>query len=116
LTIGAAAVGKHTITSTGLLTVTDGSGSALAVVDDATLAAVIQYLAANDIGDAGATVVLQATYASTTRGGTAHSIIYTQTATTAGGSGGYNVVDVVGVTLVGVEATASTTNLSAYIA
>jgi len=117
LTIGGVAVAQHTISATGLFVplLTDGT-TATNPTTDAGLAAVIQYLAANDIGDVGATVVFTATYAASTRGSVTHSFIYSQTATTAGGIGGYSLVDVVGVTLVGVESTASTTDLSALIA
>ena len=62
------------------------------------------------------TVVFNATYATATRGSVTHSFIYSQTETTAGSTGGYSLIDVVGVTLVGLETTASATNLSAFIA
>lgn len=116
LTIGGGAAGTHTISATGLFTVIVDGGAALAVVNDAGLAAFVDYLRLNDIGDAGAAVVFTATYAAATRGSVTHSFIYQQTTTDGGTVGGYSVVDVVGVTLVGLESTATATDVTAFIA
>jgi hypothetical protein len=114
LTIGGALVGEHTISATGLTTfVVANGGAAQVVTSDASLAAVLQYLNGVDIGDSGSSLVFTATYAAATRGGTAHSFLYTQDGATAGA---FTLVDFVGVTLVGLETTASTTNLSLFIA
>jgi len=120
LTIGGAVVGEHTISATGLTTfvVTNG-GAAQVVTSDASLAAVVQYLSGVDIGAAGQSLVFTATYATATRGSATHSFIYTQNTANAASTSaadGYTLIDVVGVTLIGLEITASTTNLSAFIA
>jgi Ca2+-binding RTX toxin-like protein len=114
LTIGGSVVAVHTISATGLFSATDGTG-AVVVTSDAGLAAFVQYLTLNDIGNAGMAVVFTATYGASTRGSTAHSFIYSQNTDDAGGVGGYSLVDIVGVTLTGIEATASTTDLRAFI-
>ena len=114
---------SHAISATGVVTFgsTDAySGSALLVAtSDAELAALVQYLMANDIGNAGASVVINATYASSTRGSATHSFVYTQLTTnaaTAGGAGdGAELIDLVGVAAAGLETTASTTDLIPYI-
>jgi len=123
LTIGGSAVKSHAISAAGVVTFgsTDVySGSALLVAtSDAELAALVQYLMANDIGAAGASVVINATYASATRGSVTHSFIYNQltaNAATAGNSGdGAELIDLVGVAAAGLETTASTTDLIPYI-
>jgi hypothetical protein len=120
LTIGGAVVGEHTISSTGLTTfvVTNG-GAAQVVTSDASLAAVLQYLSGVDIGAAGQSLVFQATYGTSTRGSTTHSFLYTQNtanAASTSSSDGFTLVDFVGVTLVGLETTASTTDVTLFIA
>jgi Ca2+-binding RTX toxin-like protein len=117
LTVGGTdAVITHSIAAGSVVTFKKTGPAALAITSDAILAAVVQYLAANDIGDAGTTVVFTATYATSTRGSTAHSFLYQQKTTNAGGTDGYEVIDLVGVTLVGIETTASTTDASVYVA
>jgi hypothetical protein len=120
LTIGGAVVGEHTISATGLTTfVVANGGNAQVVTSDASLAAVVQYLSGVDIGAAGQSLVFVATYATATRGSVTHSFIYTQNTANAASTSaadGYTLIDVVGVTLIGLETTASTTNLSAFIA
>jgi Ca2+-binding RTX toxin-like protein len=121
LTIGGAVVGQHTVSATGLTTfvVTNG-GAAQVVVSDASLAAVLQYLSGVDIGSSGSSLVFTSTYAASTRGSVTHSFLYTQNsdnAASAGGAGdGFTLVDFIGVTLVGIEIAASTTNSSLFIA
>jgi len=114
---GAAVVISHTAaTATGLASFVITGGGTLTIATDADLAAVIQYLNLNDLGNAGSTIVFQATYAAATRGATAHSFIYQQTTTDAGGTGGHQLVDIVGVSLVSWETTASTTDASVFVA
>jgi len=108
LTIGGAAVGSHAITDGKITFHTgDGAGAAITVDSEAKLAAVVQYLITNDIGGAGDTLAF--VYG-------ADSFVYSQTATTAGNVGGYNLVKVTGVAVNALETTASTTNLNIYIA
>ena len=56
LTIGGAAVGRHAITNGIISFYTDASNTALTVATTSDLAAVVQYLRANDLGNAGVTV------------------------------------------------------------
>jgi len=55
-------------------------------------------------------VTFVATYTESTRGSATHSFIYSQNTNDAGGVGGYSLVDIVGVTLTGVESTVSDTD------
>jgi len=121
LTIGNAVVGEHTVSATGLTTfVVANGGAAQVVVSDASLAAVLQYLSGVDIGAAGQSLVFTATYAASTRGSVTHSFVYTQNSANAASAGGaddgFTLIDFIGVTLVGLETTASTTNNSLFIA
>jgi len=113
-------VSDTTASATGLISFFKTGGGAATIASDSDLAAVLSYLIRNDIGDAGATVVFNATYTTSTRGSTIHSYIYQQTLTSAAngnaGVDGFQLVDIVGVALIGVEAAASTTNLLAFIA
>ena len=101
LTIGGQTVKSHSI-SNGLITFDDANTFAGALVIDSTedLAAVVQYLQAQDLGNAGATVGFTATI-----GGNAHTYLYTQ-----GESNGTNasdvLVDLFGVTAAGVTESA----------
>jgi hypothetical protein len=119
LTVGGTdAVITHVIDANGLATFAKTGPAALTISSDAILAAVVQYLAGGDIGNAGATLVFNATYAVSTRGATAHTFVYQQTTTNAGaasGTDGYSLIDLPGVTLTGVE-TAVTTDGYLYIA
>jgi hypothetical protein len=113
LTVGGKAIATHTISATGLTTFTNTNGEAVVINSDAALAAVIQYLSGGDIGNAGATLIFNATYSAETRGSVTHTFAYQQTTTnaaTTGAGDGYSLVDLVGVTLTGLETTASTTN------
>jgi hypothetical protein len=116
---GTSVVKSHAISASGQITFntadTYAAATVVSVASDADLAAVMEYLKANDIGDAGATVWFTASYAASTRGSSTHSFVYSQTATTAGTTGGCSLVDLVGVSVVGVETTASTTDLIPYI-
>jgi hypothetical protein len=114
-------IASHVVDANGLVKFTNDSTTPAAVniTSDAELAAVVQYLAGGDIGDAGATVIFNATYATATRGATARTFVYQQTTTdaaTAAVTDGYTLVDLAGVTLLGVEATASTTDKYLFIA
>ena len=108
LTIGGSVVGKHTLGVNGTYTFqlgTSGSGGTAAITDNASLAAVVQYIAANVQGSGTVTGVAGATLAFTgTIGGTAHTWVYEQILTTAGSVGGYELVDLAGITLTGVTA------------
>jgi len=120
LTIGGAVVGEHTVSATGLTTfVVANGGAAQVVTSDASLAAVLQYLSGVDIGNSGSSLVFTATYAVSTRGSVTHSFLYTQNtgnAANASAADGFTLVDFIGVTLTGVETTASTTDGLLFIA
>jgi hypothetical protein len=99
-------VGAHTLVSSGLYTFqvgTAGATGTLTINSAATLAATVQYIAANDFGDAG---VVLAFNGSTDGGVTASTFIYQQTTTNTGVSGGYELVQLIG-TLSGVATTAA---------
>jgi Ca2+-binding RTX toxin-like protein len=111
LTIGGTVVGTHAIALDGEVIfdqmAADAADSAGAV------AAAVQYLSLNDIGNASVSVWFSG------NGGdhaTDNSFIYQQTATTAGSVGGFTVIELTGIDIVGLETTASTTDLSAFIA
>ena len=107
LTISGAAVGSHAITAGKITFHTgDAAGAAITVDSDVKLAAVVQYLIGNDIGAAADTLAF--VYG-------ADTFVYSQTATTAGGVGGYNLVKIVGVVVNALETTASTTDLNIFI-
>jgi Ca2+-binding RTX toxin-like protein len=95
---GTDVIKSHRVSATGLTTFDDADtfNAAVTLGDAGDVGAAIQYLALNDIGNAGATVV----FAGTGNGGASY-YVYQQTATTAGGVGGYVVVEVVGVTATG---------------
>ena len=121
LTIGGAVVGQHVISATGLTTfVVANGGNAQVVTTDASLAAVLQYLSGVDIGAAGQSLLFTATYGAATRGSVTHSFVYTQNSANAASGGaagdGFTLIDFIGVTLVGLEIAASTTDLSLFIA
>jgi hypothetical protein len=115
-TTGTAKVITHVTSAVGLTTFAITGGGALTIASDSDLAAVVQYLMGGDIGDAGMAVVFSATYTTATRGSVTHSFIYQQTTNDAGATGGNQLVDLVGVTLIGLETTASTTDVYAFIA
>ena len=90
LTIANAVVSSIKIVSGAVSFSAANDGTSAITIDSAQkLAAAVQALTANDIGDAGAT-----TYFTATIDGTAHTYVYTQTGASAGG----NLVDLVGVT------------------
>ena len=103
LTIGNVAVKSHAIDANGFISFDDADtyAGALTLGNDAALAAVVQYLLANDIGSAGSTVVF------TING--ADSYVYTQAGAGAGSVDGYTLVKVVGVVATGVETASSAT-------
>ena len=96
LTVVGATVKSHTI-SNGIITFDDSDSYAAALslngLDASRVAAAVQYLKANDIGNAGATVAFNATI-----NGVAHTYVYQQIATTPNGANDI-LVDLVGVTL-----------------
>jgi Ca2+-binding RTX toxin-like protein len=81
LTIGSSQVGSHSI-SNGIISFfssNDASGTAFSLTSLSNVAAVVQYLGANDWGNAGATVAFNATISAIN-----HAYVYTQTADSAG--------------------------------
>jgi hypothetical protein len=107
LTIGGATVKSHAI-SNGIITFDDANTYAapLNLTSTANVAAVVQYLAANDIGTTGSTVAFTATIS-----GVAHTYVYEQLSTGAPrSSANYLLVDLAGVTL-----TSGGTSVSALI-
>ncbi|MEQ1813297.1 MAG: putative Ig domain-containing protein [Candidatus Nitrotoga sp.] len=100
LTIAGQAVKSHRITSD-MITFDDADtfASALSLTNMSDVAAVAQYLQANDLGNAGSTVAFTASI-----GGTAHTYLFTQ-----GDNAGTNnldvLVDMVGTTALGVSTT-----------
>jgi len=94
LTIGGAVVGSHAITN-GIITFDDADAysAPLSLTSMANVAAAVQYLRANDIGNALATVAFTATI-----GGTAHTFIYQQIAAAPGGDNDL-LIDLAGVTI-----------------
>jgi hypothetical protein len=114
LTIGGVAVKSHAVSATGLVTFDDADTFAAAVTinSQGTLAAVLQYLTANDLGNAGVSLAFVVTGSSGYEG----SYVYSQATTDAGTTGGYQIVRLVGVTATGLETTASTTDNLVFIA
>ncbi|MEI8720297.1 VCBS domain-containing protein [Mesorhizobium sp. ISC11] len=99
LTIGGDTVQSHNVTN-GIATFfgTDTFTAPLTVTSTGSLAAVVQYLLGNDIGNAGSTVAF------TTSGAIGnHTFVYQQTATTNGNAGGYTLVELANVTLTNVS-------------
>lgn len=91
---GGAVIKSHAIVA-GKVTFDDADNYAGALVLAAgDLAAAVEYLASNDLGNAGSTVAF-------TIG--ANSFVYNQTDTTAGSVGGYSIVQLTGVAVAGVE-------------
>ena len=104
LTIGGATVKSHAI-SNGIVTFDDANtfAGALSLGSTSNVAAVVQYLQNNDIGNAGSTVAFTATI-----GGTSHTYLFSQ-GTDAGGDNSQDLL----VDLVGVTATALVTGAAA---
>uniref|UniRef100_UPI0010F595AF beta strand repeat-containing protein n=1 Tax=Ramlibacter sp. 2FC TaxID=2502188 RepID=UPI0010F595AF len=94
LTIAGQTVKSHTI-SNGIITFDDADAysAAVSLTSTAHVAAVVQYLQANDIGNAGATVAFTATIS-----GTAHTYVYQQVGATPDSANDI-LVDLEGVTL-----------------
>jgi hypothetical protein len=94
LTIGGTTVRSHAI-SNGMITFDDANtfATALTLSSTANVAAVVQYLRANDLGNAGATVAFTASI-----GGTAHTYIYQQVGNTPNATNDI-LIDLVNVTL-----------------
>ena len=94
LTIGCVAVKSHTIV-TGLVTFDDADVYAAALTLDsvADVAAVVQYLQANDLGASGATVAFNATISDV-----AHTFVFSQGDLTGAVNASDSLVDLVGVT------------------
>jgi len=105
LTIGGQTVKSHTI-SNGIITFDDQNGyaAALSLTDTTRVAAVVDYLQHNDLGNAGATVAFTATI-----NGTPHTYIYEQVGNTPNSANDI-LVDLAGVTL-----TSGGTSLSTLI-
>ena len=106
LTIGGIVVSQHSITN-GIITFFGPSGSGsplLSLTSNANVAAAVQYLQNNDLGNAGVTVAFTATIS-----GTAHTFIYEQVGNTQSAANDI-LVDLVGVTL-----TSGGTSLSTLI-
>ncbi|CCM74777.1 calcium-binding protein [Rhizobium mesoamericanum] len=72
LTISSSQISKHSITN-GIITFENASNNVVTLSSASQVAAVVQYLHQNDMGNAGATVAFTATI-----GGTAHTFIYEQ--------------------------------------
>ena len=106
LTIAGQTVKSHAIAN-GIITFDDANtfSSALSLTSISQVAAVVQYLQSNDIGNAGATVAFTATI-----GGVAHTYIYEQVGATQSATNDI-LVDLVNVTL-----TSGGTSLSTLIA
>jgi large repetitive protein len=108
LTIGEQALTQHTITN-GVIVFGTAAGAPAAINSQADLAAAIEYLQLNDLGEAGTTVALTGTI-----DGRAHTWVYAQG--TDGGTDAKDVlVDLVGVTANGVAVDAATAQQSSYI-
>ena len=99
LTVSGVTVKSHSITD-GVISFDDLDGytAALVIDSEADLAAVVDYLSKNDIGTAGATVALKVNMALLGESATNHTFVYTQTTADAGGTGGYDLVALEGVT------------------
>jgi len=104
LTIGGVAVKSHSIAS-GIVTFDDADTYAAALTIDsvADIAAVVQYLQANDLGNAGATVAFTATLSGTT------STFVFQQGADAGTNTADNLIQLTGVTGLSMSATNATT-------
>jgi hypothetical protein len=109
---GTDVIKSHAISATGLTTFDDADtfSSAVTLGDAGDVGAAIQYLALNDIGNAGMSLI----FAGTGNGGASY-YVYQQTADTAGSVGGYVVVELVGVTATGGLITTGTTASSVLI-
>ncbi len=106
LTIGGAAVKSHSITG-GMISFDDADtfASTLSLTNMTDVAAVAQYLQANDIGNTGSTVAFTASI-----GGTAHTYLFTQGDNTD--TNNLDVlVDMVGITALGVSTLATTNHV-----
>jgi hypothetical protein len=110
---GTDVIKSHAISATGIVTFDDADTYSAAVTlgDAGDVAAAIDYLKENDIGDAGATVI----FAGTGNGGAGYTV-YQQTATTKGDTGGYDVIELVGITATGGLMTSGTTADTVLIA
>ena len=108
LTVAGQTVKSHAIVK-GMVTFDDADayagGSALSLTSMSDVAAVVQYLQANDLGNAGASVAFDAS-----TGGIVHTFLFTQ-----GDSTGTNSLDVL-VDLVGVNANGLTTSTTGVLA
>ena len=105
LTVAGAQVSKHSIDSHGMATFTDASNNSISIDSVAKVAAVVQYLEANDLGSGGTTLAFTASISSVS-----HTYIYSQTTGSAGGQ----LVDLSGVTASGIT-TSLTDTTSTYI-
>ncbi|MFM2043657.1 MAG: hypothetical protein RLY86_2233 [Pseudomonadota bacterium] len=112
LTVSAAAIASHAITD-GIITFDDNNtydaGSLVSVTTEASLAAVVQYLTLNDLGNGGTSVGFTANI------GSARTFVYTQTGDNAGGTGGYTLVELVGVTAVSLITDGTSTTANALL-
>jgi len=110
LTVGGAVVAGHTIAATGLITfgtnAADVANNLVTVSSAEALAAVVQYLTLNDIGDAGMTVAFTANI------GGARTFVYTQTTNDAGN---YTLVELVGVTAAGLTTDVNSTGANTIL-
>jgi hypothetical protein len=105
LTIGGAVVGKHTLIAGGIYTFqlsSTGTGGTAAITDNASLAAVVQYITLTDFGSAADTLAFTGTI-----GGVAQTWVYSQVGNGTGAVDGYTLVQLAGVTATGVDATAA---------
>ena len=110
LTIGSQTVKSHTI-SNGIITFDDQDSyaAALSLTNTSQVAAVVDYLQHNDLGNAGATVAFTATI-----NGTAHTYIYEQIGDTPNSANDI-LVDLVGVTLTSAGTSLSTLITSTHV-
>jgi Ca2+-binding RTX toxin-like protein len=93
LTTGGLVVSSFTI-SGGNVAFTDSAATAVSITTVNKLAAAVEALVNNDIGNAGDSVYFNVTYAAAVNGSVTHTYVYTQTGASAGGV----LVDLVGVT------------------
>jgi VCBS repeat-containing protein len=103
LTIGMKTVNSHSITN-GIITFDDGNSfnavnGTLSITSTASLAAAVQYLQLNDLGNAGATVAFTGNI-----GGSAHTWVYTQGSDSGVDNSLDILIDLVGVTATGLTA------------
>lgn len=95
LTIGSQVVGAHTVLANGVVTFqlgTAGAGGTATLNSLSSVAAVVQYLSLNDIGNANESVAFTANIS-----GVNHTFVYIQTGATEGGE----LIDLVGVNATG---------------